>query len=133
MASQHMQAEDGVFANGQRAGRADILFVGTGESEIGALPSRLFGALGKSIVGVDYDMLDTSSVAEVMAIASPVVSEGFDAVELAARLQSAGFRGRYVAYAEDDMSEAVIKADVAQVAPDVAFDLIRMDRKPHLA
>ena len=110
--------------------RADILLVGLGASDAAAVPQRLFGALARSTVDVPYSTLAPSQMRGAMAVLSPVVAHDFDAVDLAGRLQEAGFRGRYIVYSEDVPDERIIRSEVEHVAPDLAFDIIAMGHGP---
>ncbi|UWQ20479.1 hypothetical protein [Jannaschia sp. W003] len=132
-ASQIDAARIGPKSGTARAERTDILLVGLGPRERETVPSRLFGALAPGARSVGFDALDPERVHGAMVVLSPLVAPEFDAFELAERLGALGFTGRYVAYATDVAHEAVIRADVAEVAPSLAFDLVAMGRGPRLA
>ncbi|WP_308914999.1 hypothetical protein [Jannaschia sp. LMIT008] len=117
----------------ERVTRADILLVGMYDRDARAVPSRLFGALAQSTVEVDFVDLTAPQMADAMAVLSPLISYDFDAVELAGRLESSNFTGRYVAFALDVPNPDSIKAEVARVAPGVAFDIVSTGQGPHLA
>ena len=115
------------------AHRADMLLVGMENVEARALPTQLFGALAQDTVSVRFDALDSDTIGEAMAILSPVVGRDFDAVDVAERLHAAGYEGRYIAYAAEIAHEGLIRREVAQVAPGIAFNIVTLGFGPRLA
>lgn len=61
-------------------------------------------------------------------ILSPLVADEFDAVDIAAKLISYRFEGRYRAIADDVPDASLIRREVRQFAPDLDFDLLLMPR-----
>ena len=59
-------------------------------------------------------------------ILSPLLDEKFDVVEIAARLQKLGYRGRYRAITETMPNADMIRAEIRNEAPDLDFDLLVM-------
>ena len=113
--------------------RGDILLIGLTSREVESYPPRLFGALSGGAEEAGLDALEPERLKGVMAILSPVVSKAFDAIDVAERLNAAGFGGHYIAYVEDPMDESVIRAEVQEAAPGVAFDIVTMGHGPRLA
>ena len=111
---------------GHGGSRADILLVGLAHSDAEAIPQRLFGALADSTVGVPFSDLARPQIEMAMAVLSPVVAEDFDAVDLAQRLQRSGFRGRYIAYGDGIPDAGIVRGEVADAAPGLAFEIIAM-------
>lgn len=66
------------------------------------------------------DLLDDLAPEMVL---SPLMGEGFDAVELARRLWQLGFAGRYRALTTPLPDLDAVRAEVREAAPDLDFDL----------
>jgi len=113
--------------------RADILLLGMTPAEAETLPPRLFGVLAPGCVQIDYDALVQDGLGEAMAILSPLVGSGFDAVDVAHALARARFKGRYIAYADEIAYEPLIRAEVQATAPDLVFDTLAIGHGPRLA
>lgn len=60
-------------------------------------------------------------------VLSALVGDGFDALDIARRLQELGFRGRYRAVAQRLASPEVVWAEVAAVAPEIDFDVFEIE------
>jgi hypothetical protein len=112
---------------------AEILAIGLGEGERRSVAQRVLGALAEGSVALPLDEATPDRLSEAMVVLSPVVAPGFDAVELAARLRASGFRGRWLAYADDLPDRALIVSEVEEVAPDLRFDLVVLGSGPRLA
>ena len=61
-------------------------------------------------------------------VISPLVTNVFDAHDLAGLLADKGFRGHYIAVAETVPQPHVIRGDVERVAPRLHFDVVALDR-----
>lgn len=64
-------------------------------------------------------------------VLSPLVGDGFDAVDVATRLVALGFQGRYRVIAPSLPDAALIREELHRMAPDLDFDLLpipAMDR-----
>lgn len=59
-------------------------------------------------------------------VLSPLLSRSFDCVDLAQILSFTGFRGRYRAVAPRLPQPELIVAEIGQLCPDIAFDLIEV-------
>jgi hypothetical protein len=59
-------------------------------------------------------------------ILSPLLDEKFDVIEIAARLQKLGYKGRYRAITETMPNADMIRAEIQDEAPDLDFDLLVM-------
>jgi len=59
-------------------------------------------------------------------ILSPLVGDDFDVLDVARRLHSAGFAGRYRAIAPEVPNVNIIRKEVTAVAPDLDFDVLVM-------
>ncbi|WP_439155886.1 hypothetical protein [Yoonia sp.] len=59
-------------------------------------------------------------------VVSPLVADGFDAVDVADRLVSLGFQGRYRVIAPSLPDAALIRDELQRMAPDLDFDLLLM-------
>ncbi len=59
-------------------------------------------------------------------VLSPLVADSFDALDVAAILDEARFGGRYLAVSDPTIDKAVIMAEIAQIAPDLDFDVIEI-------
>ncbi|MEJ6402149.1 hypothetical protein [Yoonia sp. 2307UL14-13] len=59
-------------------------------------------------------------------ILSPLVADGFDAVDVAIKLIKLQFRGRYRVIANDMPDAALIRQEVRSFAPQLDFDLLLM-------
>lgn len=133
MTSETNMRADAASARPCDIGRADILLVGLPDEDGRAVPPRLFGALAQRTRGVCYDRLEPSQLRKAAAVLSPIVTRDFDAVDLAGRLRDAGFEGQYIVYATEVADEGIIRSEVAEIAPDLAFDVVAMGRGPRLA
>lgn len=60
-------------------------------------------------------------------VLSPLFSAQFDAIDLAEKLQDLGYRGRYRALAVGLPKPAIVRREIAAVAPDVDFDIFVID------
>lgn len=113
--------------------RGGVVTVGLGPDQLASLPLQLFGELGRDAVAVDYDMLYPDRISEAMVVLSPVVGPGFDAVDVALRLVSSNYRGRYIAVSHAFPDAASIKNEVGAAAPGLPFDIIDLGRGLHVA
>lgn len=98
-----------------------------------SVPSQLFGSLADSTQQVGFKALSSIELENAMLVLSPVLGEGFDAVDLAAFLHNKGYNGRYIAFADHFPDYAIIAREVLAVAPDLTFDVIETGRGPHRA
>jgi hypothetical protein len=112
--------------------RGGILAVGLSAAQARELPSRLFGALGKAVIPTGYHDLTAERLGGAMAVLSPLVGPGFDAVDLAIRLHRSGFQGRYFAFASYLPDAQVVLREVAAVAPGLEIEIIGIGQGPHL-
>jgi hypothetical protein len=60
----------------------------------------------------------------------PLVGEGFDAVDVAQRLASAAFRGRFRAVAPSVPNPEVVRAEVRAAGAEIDFDLVLLALLP---
>ena len=63
-------------------------------------------------------------------VLSPLMSSGFDCVELAYRLVDSGFGGRYRAFAEDIPRPEMVKREIRRSFPGLDFDVLVVARTP---
>ena len=77
----------------------------------------------------DYDGCDAQILLKTQpdVVLSPLFGAQFDAMDLASRLQTVGYRGRYRALAKSLPKPAIVRREVAAVAPDIDFDIFVMD------
>jgi hypothetical protein len=81
------------------------------------LPGFLFCDFG------DLDrFLGAGSIVEV--VLSPLMAQGFDALDVAMQLAGFGFAGRYRAVAEDLPDPGLVRREVRRAAPCVDFDVV---------
>lgn len=59
-------------------------------------------------------------------VLSPLVGDDFDVVDVAHRLLSLGFRGRYRAISEELPDAELIREEIRCFAPELDFDLLLM-------
>lgn len=59
-------------------------------------------------------------------VLSPLVADGFDALDVAARLHELGFTGRYRVLAQGLPHVAIVSVEVAHVAPHLDFDVLEI-------
>lgn len=64
-------------------------------------------------------------------VLSPLLGDGFDAVEVAQRLAKAGFQGRFRVVAPPLLNPEVVRAEVQEAAEEIDFDLMVMGGRPH--
>lgn len=122
----------GITASGS-AKRDQVLAVGLSPAQADSLPSRLFGVLADSTQRIELDGLNDDRLLNAMVVLSPVVGTKFDAIDLATRLQAQGYRGRYIAFAAFLPDQSVVSREVAEVAPDLSFDIVETGRGPRNA
>lgn len=81
---------------------------------------------------VDLDDLHDGKIQEIAPdlVLSPLMSKGFDAIDVAERLRAADFAGRYCAVANDVPNADIIRREVKSIAPQLAFDLLILPAKP---
>jgi hypothetical protein len=60
-------------------------------------------------------------------VLSPLLTAGFDALDLAQMLVAGGYRGRYLALVDKLPSAKLIRREVAAQSPDLNFDVIVLD------
>lgn len=107
---------------------------GTGVSQlrvlaVGSSPVANTNQPGPALPGarfVDFDSL-TREIMELHqpdVVLSPLMSSEFDCVELAHRLVSSGFGGRYRAFAEDIPRPDLVRREVRRSFPGLDFDLL---------
>ncbi len=63
-------------------------------------------------------------------ILSPLVSDSFDVLDIAERLQALGFTGCYRVIAVQAAFLDVVHEDVARTAPDLNFDILEVGAPP---
>ncbi|MBP1804298.1 hypothetical protein [Rubellimicrobium aerolatum] len=56
-------------------------------------------------------------------VLSPLMGDGFDAMDIARRLVEAGFQGRYRALTDDLPDSEAVREEIREIAPDLDFDL----------
>jgi hypothetical protein len=61
-------------------------------------------------------------------VLSPLLSGGFDAVDVAEKLNAARFRGMYRVVADNLPDADIIRGDIRAAAPDLDFDLLVLPR-----
>ncbi|WP_159458410.1 hypothetical protein [Roseisalinus antarcticus] len=57
-------------------------------------------------------------------VLSPLFGDGFDALDLALRLQTLAFSGLYRAIAENLPNVAIVRREISLAAPDIDFDIL---------
>ncbi|EAQ06371.1 hypothetical protein [Yoonia vestfoldensis] len=62
-------------------------------------------------------------------ILSPLLSDGFDAVDVAEKLNATQFRGMYRVVADNLPDPEIIRGDIRAAAPDLDFDLLVLPRE----
>lgn len=77
---------------------------------------------------VDFKELSPETVAHVEpdVILSPLVTDAFDAFQIAKYLESFGYRGRYRAVAPHLPNIAMVREEIKAAAPDIDFDIVVM-------
>jgi len=75
---------------------------------------------------IDFVELTAMRVADIQpdVILSALVSDDFDAVEVATVLQEIGFDGRYRVIAQGLPNPQVVRSEVSRAAPDVDFNIL---------
>lgn len=68
--------------------------------------------------------VDTFSDADPAMILSPLSGDDFDAIDLAGKLHDLGFHGFYRAISMEQVSVAIVCAEVQQCAPGLDFDVL---------
>jgi len=58
-------------------------------------------------------------------VISPVIGQGYDAIDVAAVLANCGYRGRYRCLADCLPNLDLIRQEVAMIAPDLDFEIVR--------
>jgi hypothetical protein len=116
---------------GRRAG--EILIIDAGGPDGASVAQRVLGALAAGGTALPPDEATPDRLSDAVVVLSPAMAEGLDAVELAGRLRAGGFRGRWLAYAEDLPDRQLIVREVGEVAPDLRFDLVILGGGPRLA
>lgn len=83
----------------------------------------------------DYHFVDYRALgAEVLETLRPSVvlsalfGAGYDAMDVATRLRQMGFGGRYRAISDPLPNPDIVRAEIAQVAPGLDFDLLSLPR-----
>jgi hypothetical protein len=112
--------------------RGDILAVGLSPAQVCELPARLFGALGKAAVLADCRQLTADRLTGAMAVLSPLVGPGFDAVDIALLLDRTGFVGYYFAFTQPLPNPQLVIAEVSAMAPLLSFEVVEVGATPHL-
>lgn len=64
-------------------------------------------------------------------VLSPLVADGFDAFDVAEKLQAADFTGRYRVVANALPDADLIRREIRSVAPALDFDLLVLPDLPH--
>lgn len=111
-----------------------ILSVGFYPAELSVLP-RHIRVPGCQFLHYSIEALrafDWAAGAIPSFVISPLVTPLFDAQDLANLLVENRFQGRYLAIADTVMDPSVIRADIANVAPFLNFDVVALDRRPVL-
>jgi hypothetical protein len=109
-----------------------ILAIGLSDREVRAVPGRLFGVLGRTVRNSCLRAVTDDALSGVMVILSPLVARDFDAVDVACRLQAAGFRGRYFAYTQSFADADVVQEEIAAMAPGLSFELLHIGAPPRV-
>ncbi|MFN3662436.1 MAG: hypothetical protein ACK4TM_06775 [Yoonia sp.] len=63
-------------------------------------------------------------------VLSPLMADGFDAIDVAERLQAAGFAGRYRVLADALPDPDLIRREIRALAPALDFDLLVLPGLP---
>ena len=81
-------------------------------------------------VFVNLDDVDPTSLRRIAPdlVLSPLVSDGFDAVDVAIRLMLADYSGRYRVVAEHMPDANIVRAEISAIAPGLDFDLLVLPR-----
>lgn len=112
---------------------AEILTIGLEDAERGSVARRVLGALAEGVVSLPADEATPDRLRGALLVLSPVMGRSLDAVELATKLKDSGFRGRWLAFAEELPDRNIVMREVGEVAPEVAFDLVVLGGGPRLA
>lgn len=77
---------------------------------------------------VDYDDLSEETINDIKpsVVLSPLVTDSFDAHQIARYLVSIGYTGRYRAIAPHLPNLSMIKLEISAVAPQLDFDIVVM-------
>ena len=80
----------------------------------------------EKLVFIDLDDLDHAAIAthEPDIILSPLVSDDFDAVDVAAKLKELNFHGPYRAVTDELPDPELVRHEITNYAPSVNFDLV---------
>ncbi|MBO6604790.1 MAG: hypothetical protein JJ938_14745 [Roseicyclus sp.] len=82
------------------------------------------------MIAISYDHLRDAILSGPDApalVLSPLVTEIFDAIDMARYLSEADFHGRYLALVDRLPSANLIRREVAALAPDLSFDVVVLD------
>lgn len=64
-------------------------------------------------------------------VLSPLVGEGFDAVDVAQRLASAAFQGLFRVVASSVPNPEAVRAELQAIGDEIDFDLVVLGLRPH--
>mgnify|MGYP001804595886 CR=1 FL=1 len=73
---------------------------------------------------------DVIRQSEPEIILSPLIADGFDAVDVAAKLVTNGFRGKYRAISDSIPTAEMVRREVVSVADGLDFDLLLVPSRP---
>lgn len=111
------------------APRPRTLSLGLSSETLAALPAHVLAPgtpvwqlAMAALDSVEFDALDAPEL-----VISPLAEAPLDAVEIATRLQAAGFRGRYVAVGRGLKDVSLIQRDISRAAPSVSFAVVALD------
>jgi hypothetical protein len=64
-------------------------------------------------------------------VLSPLIGEGFDAVDVVHRLASAAFQGRFRVVASSVPNPEAVRAELQAAGDEIDFDLVVLGLRPH--
>ena len=81
---------------------------------------------GSRIAVIQFRELDAGVLAAIRPriVLSPLLSRGFDCLDLAERLNALGFDGQYRALADSLPDAGIVRHEVAQQFPGLDFDIV---------
>jgi len=102
-----------------------VLVVATRRIPVAALPH----SAGDKIVFARFDDVGAAMLARIAPdlILAPLMAPEFDILDLARRLTRCGYRGALRAMARQIPNPALVRAELAQLCPDLDFDLFEVD------
>jgi hypothetical protein len=105
-----------------------VLAVGRSQDDgIATQADRLPGARFVQFADLSAEVIEMHQPHVVL---SPLVSNGFDCVEVANKLVDSGFDGRYRAFAENLPRPELVKREIGTSFPELDFDVLVVSASP---